>query len=373
MKIPYFIPSIDQNDKRAVSKALSQRWLTDGPFLKKFEGRFKNFIKTKYAIGTNSATSALHISLRTLGIGSGDEVIVPTFTFAATANAVEFCNAKPVLADVDHENFNILPNEIERKITKKTKAVIIVHYGGQSCNMDQILKISKKYDVPIVEDCAHALGSTYKNKLCGSFGITGCFSFYPTKVITTGEGGMVTTNRNKLYKKLLMLRSHGVNIRSKIREKKGLWRYDITDLGYNYRLDEIHAALGESQLKRINQFNNKRIRLAKEYTEKLEKIKGITPPKIEKFCKHNFHLYTIKVEKEFHLTRDELFQKLYNNGIGTSVQYIPLHFMSHFKNTYKEKLNQFPNSNRLKNEVLCLPIFPDMKLKQLEYVVSKIS
>ena len=372
MKVPYFIPSINKQDKKYVSNVLEQRWLTNGPMLKKFEKNFSKTIKTKYAVGVNSATSALHLSLRSLNIGVNDEVIVPTFTFVATANAVEYCGAKPVLVDVDYETFNIIPQEIERKITKKTKAIIIVHYGGQSCDMDQILKISKKYSIPIIEDCAHALGSTFKMKLCGSFGVTGCFSFYPTKIITTGEGGMVTTNNDEKYKKISMLRTHAMSILPTDREKTGQWEYDITDLGYNYRLDEIHSALGLSQLKRVNQFNKKRIRIAKEYNKRLKKIKGICIPKIEKNCNHIYHLYTIKIGKDFELTRDELFQKLYKKNIGTSVQYIPLHLMSIFKKEYKNKINQFSNSNRLKNEVLSLPIYPDMTIKQLEYVISNI-
>jgi perosamine synthetase len=370
MKIPYFIPSINEQDKKFVSNALGQRWLTNGPMLKKFEKKFSKTVRTKYAMGVNSATSALHLSLRSLNITAADEIIVPTFTFSATANAVEFCGAKPVLADVDYDDFNILPKEIERRITKKTKGIILVHYGGQSCDMDEILKISNKYKVPIIEDCAHALGSTYKNKMCGSFGISGCFSFYPTKIITTGEGGMISTNRINIYKKILKLRTHGMSIRPEDREKRGQWSYDVTGLGYNYRLDEIHSALGLSQIMRLEQFNKKRMKLAKEYSKKLEKIKGIITPKIHDNRKHIFHLYSIKIDKEFHLSRDELFKKLYKKGIGTSVQYIPLHLLTHFKKKYNEKKDHFPNSNILKNQVLCLPIYPDMTMKQLDYVVA---
>ena len=373
MIIPYFKPSINEQDKKSVLNVLGQRWLTNGPILKKFEKTFSEIIETKYALGVNSATSALHLSLRSLDIKKGDEIIVPTFTFSATANAVEFCGAKPVLADVDYENFNILPKEIERKISKKTKGIILVHYGGQSCNMDEILKISRNYRIPIIEDCAHALGSKYKNKMCGSFGVTGCFSFYPTKIITTGEGGMVSTNKINVYKKILKLRTHGMSIRPEDREKIGQWSYDVVDLGYNYRLDEIHSALGLSQIARVNQLNKKRMELAKEYSEKLRKIKGIITPKIEANRNHIFHLYTIKIEKEFHLTRDELFKKLYKKGIGTSVQYIPLHLLTYFKEKYNKKSNHFPNANKLKNQVLCLPIYPDMTLKQLDYVVSSIA
>ena len=184
---------------------------------------------------------------------------------------------------------------------------------------------------------------------------------------------MVSTNKINVYKKILKLRTHGMSIRPEDREKIGQWSYDVVDLGYNYRLDEIHSALGLSQIARVNQLNKKRMKLAKEYSEKLRKIKGIITPKIEANRNHIFHLYTIKIEKEFHLTRDELFKKLYKKGIGTSVQYIPLHLLTYFKKKYNKKSNHFPNANKLKNQVLCLPIYPDMTLKQLDYVVSSIA
>jgi len=205
MKIPFFIPWITEKDKKCVNRALNQRWLTNGPHLNKFEEKISRFIGTKYALGVSSATHGLHLTLRSLGIGTNDEIIVPTFTFAATSDVVSYCGAKPILADVDLETFNILPSEISKKITKKTKAIIVVHYGGQACDMDEILKLAKKHGLHIIEDCAHALGSKFRNKMCGKIGIAGCFSFYPTKIITTGEGGMITTNSDNLSKKSKLL------------------------------------------------------------------------------------------------------------------------------------------------------------------------
>jgi len=372
MKVPYFLPWITSEDKKAVMKALEQRWLTNGPILKKFEERIQNFTGSKYASGTGSATQALHLVMRTLGVGPKDEVIVPTFTFAATANSVSFCGAKPILVDVDLDTFNISPKEIKKKISKKTKAVIVVHYGGQSCDMDEINSIAKSHNLKVVEDCAHSLGSTYKNKKCGNIGTAGCFSFYPTKVITTGEGGMVTTNNSKIYKKVIQLKNQGMNILATKREKTAQWRYDVVDLGYNYRLDEIRASLGLSQLQRIEEINKKRKKIAETYDKLVEKIKGISIPKTSSDRNHIYHLYTIKIERNYHLTRDQLFHKLHNNGIGTSVQYYPLHLMSYNIPNYQNKKNDFPNANSLKDKVLCLPIFPTMSTKQVEYVVSKL-
>ena len=349
---------------------MNNRWLTNGPFLKKFEKNIGKFVGSKYSAGVGNATQALHLSVNSIGIGVGDEVLVPTFTFAATANAVNYCGGTPILVDVDPDTFNISPKSIIKKITKNTKAIIPVHYGGQSCDMDEIISIAKKHNLFIIEDCAHSLGSTFKNKKCGSMGTAGCFSFYPTKVITTGEGGMVTTNDNAIYKRVTLLRSQGLSVSAHDREKKSQWKYDILDVGYNYRLDEIRASLGLSQFQRINKINEMRIKIAQKYDQLIGRIKGITTPYKKSNRNHIYHLYTIKIEKDYPLTRDELFKKLSKNGIGTSVQYYPLHLMSYNKKKYDPR--DFPNANILKDQVICLPIYPKMSMKQIEYVVSNL-
>jgi len=372
MKVPYFVPWITKQDRIAINRTLGNRWLTNGPKLKEFEEKLGDFIGTKYATGVGNATQALHLALRSLDIGIGDEVIVPTFTFVATANAAIYCGAKPIFADVSKDTFTILPEEIENKITNKTKAIIPVHYGGQACDMDEILALAKKHSLYVVEDCAHSLGSKYKNRMCGAMGQVGCFSFYAIKVITTGEGGMITTSNSKINKKTKLLRSQGMSIQAKDRETKAKWQYDIIDLGYNYRLDEIRASLGVSQFNRINQTTQMRIKIAKKYDEFIKKIKGLSIPKTKSDRNHIYHLYTIKVEKDYHLTRDGLFKKLSKKGIGTSVNYYPLHLMTLYKKNYKVSQKKFSNSNKLKDKVLCLPIFPGMTEKQVEYVVSNI-
>ena len=370
MKVPFFIPWITNKDKQNVLKSLNQRWLTNGSFLQKFELNFQKYISSTYSIGVGSGAQALHLAVRGLGIGPGDEVIVPSFTFVATANAVTSCGAKPIFADVDLDTFNISINSIKKLITKKTKAIIPVHYAGQSCDMDKINSISKKKNLKIIEDCAHALGSTFKNNKCGNLGNVGCFSFYPTKIITTGEGGMVTCNNPKLFKKIKILKSQAMNISSNEREKLATWKYDVTDLGYNYRLDEIRSSLGFSQLFRVDQINKMRIKLASIYTNSLSKIKGIEIPMIKDNRNHIFHLYSIKITDEYPLTRDELYQKLTQKGIGTSVQYTPIHLMSYYKEKNKNK--SLKNSEKLMNQVLCLPIFPKMTLKEIQYVIKNI-
>jgi len=368
MKVPYFVPWITRDDKQAVVHALNQRWLTNGPILKAFETKFGKFIGSKYSVGISSATHGLHLILKSMNIGSGDEVIVPTMTFSSTADVVSYCGGKPVLTDVDNDSFNITSSEIKKRITKRTKAIIIVHYGGQSCDMDQIMSLAKSKGLPVIEDCAHALGSTYKKSVCGTIGIAGCFSFYPTKVITTGEGGMITTDSEEIYAKTSVLRTHGMNTTPADREVAAKHRYDITEMGYNYRLDEIRSSLGLSQLSRINEINKRRINVAKKYNAGIGKIKGLTIPKTYSDRNHIYHLYSIKVENDYPLTRDELFEKLSKNGIGTSVQYYPLHLMSYNKKKYDSK--QFPNSNSLKDKILCLPIYPKMTIKDIDLVIS---
>lgn len=370
MKVPYFIPWITRSDKKSVLEVMNNRWLTNGPFLKKFEENVGKFIGSKYSAGVGNATQALHLSVNSLGIGEGDEVLVPTFTFAATANAVKYCGGTPILVDVDPDTFNISTKSIIKKITKKTKAIIPVHYGGQSCDMDEILSISKKHNLSIIEDCAHSLGSTFENKKCGSMGKAGCFSFYPTKVITTGEGGMITTSDRAIHKKVSLLRSQGLSVSAHDREKKSQWKYDILDVGYNYRLDEIRASLGLSQFQRINEINEMRIKIAQKYDQLIGRIKGIIIPHKKSNRNHIYHLYTIKIEKDYPLTRDELFKKLSKNGIGTSVQYYPLHFMSYNEKKYDP--HNFPNANVLKDQIICLPIYPKMSMKQIEYVISNL-
>jgi dTDP-4-amino-4,6-dideoxygalactose transaminase len=321
-------------------------------------------------MGVSNATSALHLTLLSLGIGKDDEVILPTLTFAATQNSVTYCGATPVLADIDPDTFNISINSIKKKITTKTKAIIVVHYGGQACDMDKIISLAKKHNLFIIEDCAHALGSKFGNKFCGNIGIAGCFSFYPTKIITTAEGGMVSTNNLQQSQQIKLLRSQGLSINPVLREKYGSGKYDIVTLGFNYRLDEIRSSLGISQLCRVNTINNLRIKIAKKYDEYLSKIPGIHIPHVAKNRNHIYHLYTIKITDEYHLSRDELIKKLFSARIGFSIQYTPLHDMTY--NLKKFISKDFPNANKIKNQILCLPIFPKMTIKQIHYVLSTL-
>jgi len=373
--LPFFLPWITQEDKKAVLEALNSRWLTGGSKVAHFEKTFADYIGVKHAISVNSCTAALHLAMRVLNIKRGDEVIVPVLTFAATANAPIFCGAKPVFADIDEKTLNISPEDILNRITPKTKAIIPVHYGGQSCDMKEIAEIAEDHKLHVVEDCAHSLGAEYKDKKVGNFGIMGCFSFYPTKILTTLEGGMITTNDEKLAQRLKILRQHGMSQTALDRELHSTWYYDVVDLGYNYVLNELQAALGISQLKRVEAGIKKRIELACYYTKKLSSLasRGIVIPYKAPNRSHVYHLYVIKIQGDKTETnRDELFKKLTANGIGVSVHYTPLHFLSFYKKLLNCASMSFPTAEKVYEQILSLPLFPTLTEKDIDFVTEKI-
>ena len=371
IKFPAYEPWISNEDKKIVYETLKQNMLTLGPKLEKFESDFCKYSKAKYAVAVTNCTAALHLSLMALGIGKGDEVIIPDLTFVADANAVLACNAKPILTDINKEDFFLSISNIKKNITKKTKAIIPVHIYGQVCNIDEILDVAKDNNLKVVEDCAHAVGTFHKSKHVGTLGNTGCFSFYPTKNITTAEGGMVITNSKQIAEKVRQLRSHGMSKSLKSRYSSGYpWIFDITEPGYNYRLDEIRAALGISQLKRIKKINELRKNAAFYYHSKLQNILGIVLPDMVNDKTHSYHLYTIRVTKPFKLSRNQLFKKLKQAGIRTTVYWMPIHKYSAFRKF--ANLSNVKNTSKIYNEILALPLFPNISKKHQDVVINTI-
>jgi len=371
IKVPFVVPNIDNSDKKAVITALESNLLTGGPTLRKFENSFRDLTGSKYAIGVSNATAALQLSLKSLKIGKDDEVIIPDMTFVATANAVLFTGATPILADINFEDLNISVESIKKNMSSKTKAIIPVHFAGKSCNMKEIRKIAKQYHVKIIEDCAHAVGTKFGHTHVGNFGEAGCFSFYPTKNLTTIEGGMIITNSFKTAQYIMKSRNHGISRTLKERFSNGLpWDYEIFEMGYNFRLDEIRSCLGVNQLKRIKKMNKLRRMAADYYTTNLRSIKGIITPKLNEKS-HSWHLYVIKIQKEFGTSRDELFKKLLANGVRTSVHYKPLHKFSLYKKMCK-KYGKLTNSSKAYKEILSLPLYPGITKKEQEYVIKQI-
>ena len=371
IKVPFVVPNIDNSDKKAVITALESNLLTGGPTLRKFENSFRDLTGSKYAIGVSNATAALQLSLKSLKIGKDDEVIIPDMTFVATANAVLFTGAIPILADINFEDLNISVESIKKNMSSKTKAIIPVHFAGKSCNMKEIRKIAKQYHVKIIEDCAHAVGTKFGHTHVGNFGEAGCFSFYPTKNLTTIEGGMIITNSFKTAQYIMKSRNHGISRTLKERFSGGFpWDYEIFEMGYNFRLDEIRSCLGVNQLKRIKKMNKLRRIAAEYYTTNLRSVKGIITPKLNEKS-HSWHLYIIKIHKEFDISRDELFKKLLSNGVRTSVHYKPLHKFSLYKKMCK-KYGKLTNSCNAYKEIISLPLYPGITKKEQDYVIQQI-
>ena len=371
IKFPAYEPWISKEDEKIISKTLKQSMLTLGPQLEKFESDFCKYSKAKYAIAVSNCTAALHLSLMALGIKENDEVIIPDLTFVADANAVLACNAKPVVADINNENFFLSLSSIKKNITKRTKAIIPVHIYGQVCNIDEILDLAKDNNLKVVEDCAHAVGTFHKSKHVGTLGDTGCFSFYPTKNITTAEGGMVTTNSKEIAEKVRQLRSHGMTKSLKNRYSSEYpWMFDIIEPGYNYRLDEIRCALGVTQLKRIKTINKLRKKASLYYQKNLQNIPGILLPDMVNDNSHSYHLYTIRVTKPFKLSRNQLYKKLKNNGIRTTVYWMPIHEYAAYRKFAKK--SSIVNTTKIYDEILALPLFPNISKKHQDAVIKVI-
>ncbi len=371
IKFPAYEPWISKEDEKIISKTLKQSMLTLGPQLEKFEADFCKYSKAKYAVAVSNCTAALHLSLKALGIKKDDEVIIPDLTFVADANAILACNAKPIIADINKENFFMSITNIKKNISKKTKAIIPVHIYGQVCNIEEILDIAHDNNLKVVEDCAHAIGTFHKSKHVGTLGNTGCFSFYPTKNITTAEGGMVTTNSKKTAEKIRQLRSHGMTKSLKSRYSGEYpWIFDITEPGYNYRMDEIRAALGITQLKRIKKINQLRLNASLYYHKNLQNIPGIILPDMVNDKTHSYHLYTIRITKPFKLTRDQLFKKLKDYGIRTTVYWMPIHMYTAYKKF--SHASNIKNTKKIYNEILALPLFPNITKKHQDSVINCI-
>ncbi|MDD3984595.1 MAG: DegT/DnrJ/EryC1/StrS family aminotransferase [Methanobacterium sp.] len=352
--IPIAKPSIADDEIEEVVKVLKSGFIAQGPKVAEFEEKFAEYIGVKHGVAVSSGTTALHIALLAADIGQNDEVITTPFTFAATGNSVLYVGAKPVFIDIDSKTYNLNPENIERAITDKTKAIMPVHLYGQPAEMDSIKKIAENYDLIVIEDAAQAHGAIYKGKKTGSLGDMGCFSFYPTKNMTTGEGGIITTDNEEIAEKARVLRSHGESE-----------RYTHVVLGYNFRMTDIAAGIGIVQLKRLDKFNERRIENAKYLTEQINKINGITTPFVASQSTHVYHQYTIRVEK----SRDELIEFLNKEGIGTGIHYpTPI---------YNQKLYQdlgfsatCPETEAASAEVLSLPVHPLLEKNDLEKIVS---
>ena len=370
MNITFAPPYITENEINAARDVLNSGWLSTGDRTSEFENKFSEYAGSKHAVATNSCTAALFLCLKVLGIKEGDEVITTPFTFVATANVIVHCGAKPVFVDIDEKTYNIDPDKIAEKITDKTKAIIVVHYGGQPADMEKIMKIAKKYDLKVIEDAAHGAGSEYeKGKKVGSLGNLTCFSFYATKPITTGEGGMITLNDAELSEKLRMLRLHGMSRDAWKRYlQKDSWYYEVTEAGYKCNPSDIASAIGIEQLKKLDWMNERRHAVAEYYNAKLQDL-DIVLPYVNPNVKSSYHLYPIRL---ISYDRGNFIKKMGERGIGTSVHFIPLHLMPFYHREYGYKGGDFPVAEKVFENIVSLPIYPQLTEKQLEYIVKNM-
>jgi perosamine synthetase len=363
---------IQQDDINAVISVLSSDWLTTGPKVTEFEQTFAHSVTAKEAVAVSNGTAALHAAMYSLGIRNGDEVIVPAITFAATANCVAFQGAKPVFADVDPNTLLIDPDKIEDLITSRTKAIIAVDYAGQPCDYDELAEIANHNNLVVVDDACHALGGSYKKRPVGTLAELNTFSFHPVKNITTGEGGMITTESPDLAKKMRVFRNHGITTDHRQREQMGSWFYEMVDLGFNYRLTDIQCALGISQLKHLPVWISRRQEIAKRYTLAFQNIPGVKPLAVRADVSHAYHLYVVQLDLTLFKKYDRtyIFKALLAEGIGVNVHYIPVHLHPYYRNTFGTCIGQCPVAESAYNQIISLPIFPFMSDRDVEDVIT---
>lgn len=371
--LPYGKQSVDESDIKAVVKVLKSEYLTTGPMVKKFEKAFAEYIGTKYAVSVSNGTAALHCAMFALNIGLGDELIVPPITFVSTANSIIFQRGTPIFSDVTPQALLLDPELVKSKITKRTKGIISVDYAGQPCDYDRLSFIADQYGLPLVVDGCHALGAKYKNRNVGTLGDMTIFSFHPVKHITTGEGGMVTTDNKEYYEKLCLFRNHGIADDFRKRELKGTWYYEMGNLGFNYRLADIQCALGLSQLARLPEFIRRRREISIIYNSALKNIKGIEPLCINPDVHHAFHLYVIRILKnEKNLSRADFFLKMRSKGIGVNVHYYPVYLQPFYRKTFGFRPGLCPIAEKKYEEIVSLPIFPAMSDSDVRKVINAI-
>lgn len=369
-KIPLYKVYWDKSDVEAVTKVIKRgTYWAVGPEIEEFERVVADYVGVKYGVSFNSGTSALHAVLLAYGIRQGDEVIVPSFTFIATANAPLFVGAKPVFADIEDSTFGLDPNDVERKITKKTKAIMPIHYGGLPCRIEELKKIADEYDLLLIEDAAESIGASINGRKVGSFGDAAMFSFCGNKVITTGEGGIILTNSGEIYERFKLIRSHGrLESEPYFMTTKTL---DYIMLGYNWRISSITAALGLAQMEKLDKVIEMRMKNAEYMTRKLSRIDGVEIPNPPNGYFHVYQMYTIKI-KGGRRVRDALKDHLAERGIMSKVYFEPVHLTHFYRKKFGFKGGELPVTERLSSEVLTLPLYPTMTIEEMEYIVESI-
>ena len=369
--IPYGRQGIDEADIQAVIDVLRSDWITTGPKVSEFEQAVANYVGAKYAVAVSSGTAALHTAMYAIGVGPGDEVILPPMTFVATANCVVFQGATPVFADVDPDTLLINPAEVESKITERTKAIIAVDYAGQPCDYNALRHIAERHGLVLIADACHSIGAQFNGRNVGTLADLSVFSFHPVKHITTGEGGMVVTDETQFAEKMRRFRNHGITSDHHQRRSQGSWFYEMLELGYNYRISDFQCALGLAQLKKLPLFLEKRRRIASQYDNAFASVSTIQPLSLQKNVLHAYHLYVIKLNlKALDFSRNNLFQKLRDNHIGSNVHYIPVYLHPYYRKNFGTHSNLCPIAEKVYEQIISIPIYPGMTDQDIKKVIN---
>ena len=371
--LPYGHQWVDKADIETVVQVLRSAWLTTGPKITEFEKTFAKFVGARYAIAVSNGTAALHAAMYAIGIKPGDEVIVPAMTFAATANCVVFQGGSPVFVDVDAETLLIDPDQVKVKITPRTRAVIAVDYTGQPCDYDVLREIASQHGLTLVADACHALGATYKGRPVGSLADLNVFSFHPVKHITTGEGGMITTDNSDFAEQMRIFRNHGITTDYRQREKQESWFYEMVDLGYNYRITDIQCALGLSQLQKLSSWVKRRQEIAQKYNAAFAEFPAVRSLGVRADVSHAYHLYVVRFDlSQLRATRAEIFTALRAEGIGVNVHYIPVHLHPFYRKQFGTGPGLCPVAEAAYEEIITLPLFPRMSDNDVEDVITAV-
>lgn len=371
--LPYGHQSIDEDDVRVVVEVLRSYWITTGPKVAEFEEAFAERVGARYAVSFSSGTAALHGAAFAAGLGSGDEAITTPMTFCATANCVVYQGARPVFADVCPDTLNLDPDEVARRVTSHTKAVLPVDYAGHPADLDPLLELADRHGLVVIEDACHALGAEYKGRRVGSISHMTVFSFHPVKHITTGEGGMVTTDDAELAQRLRMFRNHGIDSDARQRQAEGQWYYEMVSLGYNYRLTDIGCALGLSQLRKLDANLARRREIARRYAAAFQGIPGIILPAIRPNANPAWHIYPIRLDlTKIRVSRTEVFHALRAEGLGVNVHYIPVHLHPYYRNRFGYRGGEYQVAEDAYSRLITLPIFSAMTDRDIEDVIKAV-
>lgn len=371
--LPYGRQAVEESDIEAVVDVLRSDWLTTGPKVAEFEEAFAARVGSAFAVSFSSGTAALHAAAFAAGLSSGDEAITTPLTFAATANCVLYRGAIPVFADVSSNTLNLDPEHIDKKISPKTKAILPVDYAGHPADLAPILELARQHGLVVIEDACHALGAEYAGKRIGSIADMTVFSFHPVKHITTGEGGMVTTNHAQLAEQLRRFRNHGISSDARQRQKAGQWHYEMVELGYNYRLPDFACALGLQQLKRLDQNLARRRAIAAKYSSAFRDIPGVIIPAVRREVNPAWHLYPIRLDlARLTADRGEIFRALRSENIGVNVHYIPVHYHPYYREHFGSRDGEFPATEDAYSRLISLPMFHGMTDQDLEDVIAAV-